>query len=254
MLQYNPILLEVQLAADGGFGVWASRMRCCSTTQSSVIAPGKGPGVEAWVPSRGGLSRYDPHSRDVRLAGYRGFEAWALESQALLQYDPESREVRLAVDRAYRKGEAIYAWCGPQPNRRLFLNYGIVDESSPYDNLAVTATLPSADPLFQAKRHVLQLLGLSTQQSFSLLRNQVPALPPSNPPLSNPPLSTHRSGWRVVHVQPGCCPCRSVLGGGWVVCNRGACACRSVLYESWVICNPGCLPASATDKSAWCRG
>eukprot|EP00884_Botryococcus_braunii_P019622 jgi/Botrbrau1/6343/Bobra.0098s0002.1 len=102
--------------------------------------------------------------------------SYSSTAKALLQYDPESQEVRLAVDRAYRKGEPVYAWCGPQPNRRLFLNYGIVDESSPFDNLAVTATLPSGDPLFQAKRQVLQALGLSTQHTFSLLKGQ--KLPP----------------------------------------------------------------------------
>ena len=37
------------------------------------------------------------------------------------------------MDRDYRAGEPIKAWCGPQPNRRLLLNYGIVTDDNPYD-------------------------------------------------------------------------------------------------------------------------
>ena len=44
-------------------------------------------------------------------------------------------------------GEPVYAWCGPQPNQRLLLNYGIVDESNPHDRLQLTATIPSSDRL-----------------------------------------------------------------------------------------------------------
>lgn len=36
----------------------------------------------------------------------------------------ESQEVRLVVDRAYKAGEPLLAWCGPQPNSRLLINYG----------------------------------------------------------------------------------------------------------------------------------
>lgn len=50
----------------------------------------------------------------------------------MLKYDAEAREVQLVVDRAYSPGEPVYAWCGPQPNRRLLLNYSIVDDNNPY--------------------------------------------------------------------------------------------------------------------------
>lgn len=51
----------------------------------------------------------------------------------------------------------MYAWCGPQPNSRLLLNYGIVDESNPYDKLQLTVTLPANDPLYKVKRGILQV-------------------------------------------------------------------------------------------------
>jgi hypothetical protein len=56
-------------------------------------------------------------------------------------------------------GEPLYAWCGPQPNSRLLLNYGIVDESNPYDKLPLTVTLPANDPLYKVKRGILQVSG-----------------------------------------------------------------------------------------------
>ncbi len=51
----------------------------------------------------------------------------------------------------------MYAWCGPQPNSRLLINYGICDENNPYDKLPVTVTLDNGDPLFKAKRGRLQV-------------------------------------------------------------------------------------------------
>lgn len=54
-------------------------------------------------------------------------------------------------------GEPLYAWCGPQPNSRLLLNYGIVDESNPYDKLPLVVTLPANDPLYKVKRGILQV-------------------------------------------------------------------------------------------------
>lgn len=62
-------------------------------------------------------------------------------SKAMLKFDAESHEVRLAVDRAYQPGEPVTAWCGPQPNSKLLLNYGIVDEGNPYDKLPLQGAL-----------------------------------------------------------------------------------------------------------------
>lgn len=79
----------------------------------------------------------------------------------------DGKNVELMADRHYSKDEPILAWCGPQPNRRLFINYGIVDENNPYDFLQVTASIPIADPLFQKKRHVLLQHGFAAQKQVS---------------------------------------------------------------------------------------
>jgi hypothetical protein len=78
---------------------------------------------------------------------------------------PPLQAVELVVDRAYAAGEPVYAWCGPQPNSRLLINYGIVDELNPHDRLSLTVTLDrNGDPLYPAKRALLQALGLSPAQ------------------------------------------------------------------------------------------
>ena len=48
--------------------------------------------------------------------------------QAMLQFNAATRSVQLIADRAYSPGELLTTWCGPQPNSRLLLNYGLVDE------------------------------------------------------------------------------------------------------------------------------
>jgi hypothetical protein len=48
----------------------------------------------------------------------------------MLQYSSERQTIQLVADRQYEEGEALTAWCGPQPNSRLLLNYGLVDEVS----------------------------------------------------------------------------------------------------------------------------
>lgn len=68
-------------------------------------------------------------------------------------------------------GDPVYAWCGPQPNTRLLLNYGIVDESNPYDKLQLTVTLPSEDPLYKVKRGILQV-GVHQNQTFLALKGK----------------------------------------------------------------------------------
>jgi hypothetical protein len=92
-------------------------------------------------------------------------------SKALIKYDETSKEVQLAVDRDYEPGDVIVAWCGPQPNRRLLLNYGVVDDNNPYDKMAVTITIPNNnDDLFRLKRSIVssESLKLSTNQTFQL--------------------------------------------------------------------------------------
>lgn len=92
--------------------------------------------------------------------------------RALLQYNAEAKEVQLAVDRSYQPGEPIQAWCGPQPNSRLLINYGVVDDNNPYDKLPLGVTIPSDDPLYRLKMQKLADNGnLSTQQTFQLSRS-----------------------------------------------------------------------------------
>lgn len=64
-------------------------------------------------------------------------------AKAMLKYNAEAKEVQLAVDRAYAPGEAVVAWCGPQPNSKLLLNYGVVDDDNPYDKLPLTGGWPT---------------------------------------------------------------------------------------------------------------
>ena len=59
-------------------------------------------------------------------------------ARAMLRWDAATGHVVLEADRAYAAGEPVLAWCGPQPNARLLINYGIVDEQNPYDRLPLT--------------------------------------------------------------------------------------------------------------------
>lgn len=96
--------------------------------------------------------------------------SYSSTSKAMLKYHADSREVRLTVDRDYKAGEPVYAWCGPQPNSRLLLNYGIVDEQNPNDKMTITATISNSDPLFPQKRMLLQQHNMSSQHTFQLQR------------------------------------------------------------------------------------
>ncbi|OAY78829.1 Histone-lysine N-methyltransferase setd3 [Ananas comosus] len=73
--------------------------------------------------------------------------------------------VQLVVDRPYKAGEPIVVWCGPQPNSRLLLNYGFVDEDNPYDRIA---SLNTEDPQYQEKRMVAQRNGKLSVQVFQV--------------------------------------------------------------------------------------
>ncbi|XP_028771778.1 ribulose-1,5 bisphosphate carboxylase/oxygenase large subunit N-methyltransferase, chloroplastic [Neltuma alba] len=75
-------------------------------------------------------------------------------------------EVQLVVDRPYKAGEPIAVWCGPQPNSKLLINYGFVDEENSYDRLVVKAALDTEDPQYQDKRMVAQRNGKLSVQVF----------------------------------------------------------------------------------------
>ncbi|KAF3562589.1 hypothetical protein DY000_02019021 [Brassica cretica] len=76
--------------------------------------------------------------------------------------------VQLVVDRPYKAGDPIVVWCGPQPNAKLLLNYGFVDEDNPYDRIIVEAALSTDDPQYQDKRLVAQRNGKLSQQVFQV--------------------------------------------------------------------------------------
>ncbi|KAF5179197.1 Rubisco methyltransferase family protein [Thalictrum thalictroides] len=76
--------------------------------------------------------------------------------------------VQLVVDRPYKAGDPIVVWCGPQPNSKLLLNYGFVDEDNPYDRVLVEASLNTEDPQYQDKRMVAQRNNKLSVQVFQV--------------------------------------------------------------------------------------
>ncbi|XP_021299207.1 LOW QUALITY PROTEIN: histone-lysine N-methyltransferase setd3 [Herrania umbratica] len=74
--------------------------------------------------------------------------------------------VELVVDRPYKAGESIVVWCGPQPNSKLLINYGFVDDDNSHDRLVVEAALNTEDPQYQEKRMVVQRNGKLSVQVF----------------------------------------------------------------------------------------
>ncbi|GAA0157726.1 methyltransferase [Lithospermum erythrorhizon] len=74
--------------------------------------------------------------------------------------------VQLVVDRPYTSGEPLVVWCGPQPNSKLLINYGFVDEDNSYDRLVVKAALNTEDPQYQDKRMAAQRNGKLSSQTF----------------------------------------------------------------------------------------
>lgn len=76
--------------------------------------------------------------------------------------------VQLVVDRPYKAGEPIVVWCGPQPNSKLLINYGFVDEDNTYDRLVVEASLNTEDPQYQEKRLAAQRNGKLSVQNFQI--------------------------------------------------------------------------------------
>ncbi|GBG60037.1 hypothetical protein CBR_g368 [Chara braunii] len=92
------------------------------------------------------------------------------DSKAMLRADGDF--VQLQVDRAYKAGEPIVVWCGPQPNAKLLLNYGYVDEDNKYDRLVLEAALNTEDPLYQKKRAIVQKSDRFTKQQFLIYRGK----------------------------------------------------------------------------------
>uniref|UniRef100_A0A0D9XY28 Rubisco LSMT substrate-binding domain-containing protein n=1 Tax=Leersia perrieri TaxID=77586 RepID=A0A0D9XY28_9ORYZ len=76
----------------------------------------------------------------------------------LLTYKSNCKAMLTAVGDSVR--------CGPQPNSRLLINYGFIDEDNPYDRIVVEASLNTEDPQFQEKRMVAQRNGKLAIQNF----------------------------------------------------------------------------------------
>ncbi|KAG2486389.1 hypothetical protein HYH03_014967 [Edaphochlamys debaryana] len=106
--------------------------------------------------------------------------AYSSTAKSMLSYDEASRSVRLVAAAPLAPGQPLSAWCGPQPNAKLLLNYGIVDEHNPFDKLQFTFTLSTSDPLFQLKRARLTEAGLASQQAFDVSASK--PLPPAMVP------------------------------------------------------------------------
>jgi len=99
--------------------------------------------------------------------------SWSSTSKSYFTYDPKVDAVVLRSDREYTEGDPVSCWCGPQPNQRLLINYGIVDETNPFDCITITAKIPSEDPLFAQKKIALgKAGGMSTAMEFQLKAKQ----------------------------------------------------------------------------------
>ncbi|KAL7100508.1 hypothetical protein ACP275_08G001400 [Erythranthe tilingii] len=77
--------------------------------------------------------------------------------------------VQLVIDRPYKAGDPIVVWCGPQPNSKLLINYGFVDEDNSYDRLVVEASLNTEDPQYQNKRLAAQRNAKLSVQTFQIV-------------------------------------------------------------------------------------
>ena len=62
---------------------------------------------------------------------------------------------------------------GSEVAKRWLLGDGSALRPRCLNRIGLTVTLPHADPLFQAKRQVLQQNNLATQQTFQLKQGQV---------------------------------------------------------------------------------
>ena len=128
------------------------------------------------------LARWDPRSRAMMRGKCApgaddGVDSDAGDAPRRGPPPPPAMEcaapgVSYIVDREVKAGEPISVWCGPQPNSKLLLNYGIVDDLNPHDRLAICIQLNPDDPLFQAKRLAVQEeLGLGSSSEFQLFRD-----------------------------------------------------------------------------------
>ena len=80
---------------------------------------------------------------------------------AFIDLDDDS--VNLTTDRAYNKGEQVWASYGQRPSSELLISYGFAPEvgENPDDEYALTLGIDVNDPYAEAKAQVLRDMGLS---------------------------------------------------------------------------------------------
>ncbi|KAF4357965.1 hypothetical protein F8388_008473 [Cannabis sativa] len=87
------------------------------------------------------------------------------EEEAIILNRPHVNAHKHHVDNELRMLERFV--CGPQPNSKLLINYGFVDEDNPYDRLVIEAALNTEDPQYQDKRMVAQRNGKLSVQVYA---------------------------------------------------------------------------------------
>ncbi|KAI6680726.1 hypothetical protein NL676_034607 [Syzygium grande] len=100
--------------------------------------------------------------------------------------------VELVVDCAYKAGEPLAIWCGPQPNSRLLLNYGFLDEDNSYDRFGVEVYVRKEREAVFDMLPYLRLGYVSDPSDMqSVISFQATSIAIANfaPPLRAPPIS-----------------------------------------------------------------
>jgi len=90
--------------------------------------------------------------------------------------DLNGDSVYLTTDRAYTKGEQVWASYGQRPSSELLISYGFAPEvgENPDDEYALTLGVDVNDPYAEAKAQVLRDMGLSPVETFPLRLNGYP--------------------------------------------------------------------------------
>ena len=90
--------------------------------------------------------------------------------------DLNDDSVNLTTDRAYNKGEQVWASYGQRPSSELLISYGFAPEvgENPDDEYALTLGIDVNDPYAEAKAQVLRDMGLSPVETFPLRLNGYP--------------------------------------------------------------------------------
>lgn len=98
------------------------------------------------------------------------------EGEILSFYDTESDTIDASTDSLVLKGEQIYMSYGIRPNSELFLFSGFVTDSMDIDEVQVTLSVDTSDPLFRMKKLFLSKLDLKTTESFMISKESQDAV------------------------------------------------------------------------------